>query len=191
MSMQRNGSSSMHSSISPAARRVVDVLLDCLIVLLALIGVLFALTGSRWAPLWVLASVLGLAAQLIHTSLERTRSWSPLGRALVLRSSAAVATAVCMTSVSPGARHALGAALGAAILVGSIVVEPFVARATRFRVPIAVRLPDVPTRPQLRDLGLAPDQRQTCFAQVPHPSLDGCRTCNRTKLVCAICANWV
>jgi CDP-glycerol glycerophosphotransferase (TagB/SpsB family) len=155
MSMRQNGSSALHSSISPAARRVVDVLLDCLIVLLAMIGVLFALAGSRWAPLWVLASVLGLAAQLIHTSLGRTGSWSPLGQALVLRSSAAVATAVCLTSASPGARHALGAALGAAILVGSIVVEPFVARATRFRVPIAVRLPDVPTRPQLRDLGSA------------------------------------
>src|SRR4029450_10873489 len=45
--------------------------------------------------------------------------------------------------------------LSAAILVGSIVIEPFVARATRFTVPIAVRLPDVPTRPQLRDLGSA------------------------------------
>ena len=57
-----------------------------------------------------------------------------------------------MTSV-PGLQQAVGAALDAAILVGSIVVEPFVARATRFRVPIAVRLPNLPSRRPLRDLG--------------------------------------
>ena len=39
--------------------------------------------------------------------------------------------------LGPDLRQAVGATLGAAILVGSIVVEPFVAKATRFRVPIA------------------------------------------------------
>jgi hypothetical protein len=63
------------------------------------------------------------------------------------------ATAVCLTTSGPDVPQALVAALGAAILVGSIAVEPFVARATRFRVPIAVRLQNLPARRSLRDLG--------------------------------------
>jgi CDP-glycerol glycerophosphotransferase (TagB/SpsB family) len=140
-------------SSSTAAKRVVDIGLDCLIVLLAFAGVALALGGSRWAPLWVLVSVLGMAGQLLQTALERTEEWSPLGRSLVLRGAAVAATAVCFAASAPGRQQAVGAACGAAILVGSIAVEPLVARATRFKVPIAVRLPNLPTRRPLRDLG--------------------------------------
>ena len=143
----------MRFSRSAAAKRVVDVVLDCLIVLFAFVGVVLALTGSRWAPLWVFVSVLGMAGQLVQTALERTEEWSPLGRSLVLRGTAAVATAVCLASSEPGRQQAMGAALGAAILVGSIAFEPVVARATRFKVPIATRLPNLPTRRPLPDLG--------------------------------------
>ncbi len=143
----------MRFSRSAAAKRVVDVVLDCLIVLFAFVGVVLALTGSRWAPLWVLVSVLGMAGQLVQTALERTEEWSPLGRSLVLRGTAVVATAVCLASSEPGRQQAMGAALGAAILVGSIAFEPVVARATRFKVPIATRLPNLPTRRPLPDLG--------------------------------------
>ena len=143
----------MRFSSSSAAKRVVDVVLDCLFVLLALVGVIFALAGSPWAPLWVLGSVLGMAGQLVQAALERTEEWSPLGRSLVLRGTAVAATAVCLATSVPDVPQAVGAALGAAILVGSIVVEPFVARATRFKVPIAVRLPNLPVRRSLRDLG--------------------------------------
>jgi CDP-glycerol glycerophosphotransferase (TagB/SpsB family) len=143
----------MRFSSSSAAKRVVDVVLDCLIVLLAFVGVIFALAGSPWAPLWVLGSVVGMAGQLVQAALERTEEWSPLGRSLVLRGTAIVATAVSLATSVPDVRHALGAALGAAILIGSIVVEPFVARATRYRVPIAARLPNLPVRRSLRDLG--------------------------------------
>ena len=143
----------MRFSSSTAARRVVDVILDCVIVLLAFIGVVLALGGSPWAPLWVLLSVLGTAGQFVQTRLERAEEWSPLGRSLVLRGTAAVATAVCLTVAVQGRSQALGAALGAAIVVGSIVVEPIVARATRFKVPIATRLPNLPTRRPMRDLG--------------------------------------
>ena len=151
--MRRNGSS-MRSFSSAAAKRVVDVVLDCLLVLLAFVGLVLALAGSPWAPLWVLAAVLGTAGQFIQSARERTEDyWSPLGRSLVLRGTTATATAVCLATSVPGLQQALGAALGAAILVGSIVVESFVARATRFRVPIAVRLPNLPTRRPLPDLG--------------------------------------
>ena len=143
----------MRFSRSAAAKRVVDVVLDCLIVLFAFVGVALALTGSRWAPLWVFVSVLGMAGQLVQTALERTEEWSPLGRSLVLRGTAVVATAVCLASSEPGRQQAMGAALGAAILVGSIAFEPVVARATRFKVPIATRLPNLPTRRPLPDLG--------------------------------------
>jgi CDP-glycerol glycerophosphotransferase (TagB/SpsB family) len=152
MGVPRNGSSMSFSS-SAATRRVVQVVLDCLIVSLAFLGVLLALAGSRWAPLLVLISILGVAGQLVQTALERAEEWSPLARSLVLRATAAAATAICLAAAAPGRAHALGAALGAAILVGSIVVEPFVARAARFKVPLASRLPNLPTRRPLRDLG--------------------------------------
>ena len=131
----------MRFSSSTAAKRVVDVFLDCLIVLLAFMGIVLALAGSPWAPLWVLPRFS-----------ERRPSWSrprssgpgrsPFGRSLVLRGTAAAATAVCLGALAPGRPRALGAALGAAILVGSIVVEPFVGRAARFKVPVAIRLPN-------------------------------------------------
>jgi CDP-glycerol glycerophosphotransferase (TagB/SpsB family) len=143
----------MRFTSSSAAERVVAVVLDCLFVLLALAGLIFALAGSPRAPLWVLGSVVGMACQLVQAALERTEDWSPLGRSLILRGTAVAATAVCLTTSVPDVRQAVGAALGAAILIGSIVVEPFVARATRFRVPIAVRLPNLPVRRSLRDLG--------------------------------------
>ena len=100
----------MRFSSSTAAKRVVDVFLDCLIVLLAFIGIVLALTGSAWAPLWVLLSVLGTAAQFVQTALERAEEWSPLGRSLVLRGTAAAATAVCLAASAPGRPQALGAA---------------------------------------------------------------------------------
>ena len=143
----------MRFSSSSAAKRVVDVVLDCLIVLLAFVGALFALAGSPWAPLWVLGSVLAIAGQLVQAALERAEEWSPLGRSLVLRGTAVAATALCLASSAPGRQQALGGAVAAAILVGSLAVEPIVARATRFRVPIAVRLANLPTRRSLRDLG--------------------------------------
>jgi CDP-glycerol glycerophosphotransferase (TagB/SpsB family) len=143
----------MRFSSSAAAKRVVDVVFDCLIVLSAFVGIVLALAGSRWAPLWVLLSVLGTTGQLVQTALQRNYDWSPLGRSLVLRGTAAVAAAVCLAASTPGRQQALGAALGAAILVGSIVVEPFVARATRFKVPVASRLPNLPSRRPLPDLG--------------------------------------
>jgi CDP-glycerol glycerophosphotransferase (TagB/SpsB family) len=143
----------MRFSSPSAAKRVVDVVLDCLIVLLAFVGVVLAFAGSRWAPLWVLISVVGMAGQLVLTALERTEEWSPLGRSLVLRAMAVAAAAVCLATSIPSRPQALGAALGAAILVGSIVVEPFVARSTRFKVTVATQLPNLPTRRPLPDLG--------------------------------------
>jgi CDP-glycerol glycerophosphotransferase (TagB/SpsB family) len=140
-------------SSSAATKRVVDVVLDCLIVVFALVGVLSALGGSRWAPLWVLVSVLGMAGQLVQTALERTDEWDPLGRSLVLRATAVSAAAVCLAGSALGRAQAVGAALGAAVLIGSIVIEPFVGRAARFKVPVATRLPNLPTRRPRRDLG--------------------------------------
>ncbi|HEX5906713.1 MAG TPA: hypothetical protein VFY56_06820, partial [Propionibacteriaceae bacterium] len=61
----------MRSFSSAAAKRVVDVVLDCLLVLLAFVGLVLGLTGSPWAPLWVLAAVLGTAGQFIKSARER------------------------------------------------------------------------------------------------------------------------
>jgi CDP-glycerol glycerophosphotransferase (TagB/SpsB family) len=143
----------MRFSSPSAAKRAADVVLDCLIVSLAFVGVVLALVGSRWGPLWVLISTVGMAGQLVLTALERTEDWSPLGRSLVLRGTAVVAAAVCLATSVPDRGQAFGAALAAAILIGSIVVEPFVARSTRFKVPVATKLPNLPTRRPLPDLG--------------------------------------
>jgi CDP-glycerol glycerophosphotransferase (TagB/SpsB family) len=144
----------MRSSSSAAAKRVVDLLLDCIIVLFAFVGVVLALAGSRWAPLWVLVSVLGIAAgRLVQTALGRAEESSALGGSLVLRGTAVAATAACLATSTPGRHQTLGAALAAAILVGSIAVEPIADRATRFKVPITTRLPNLPTRRPLPDLG--------------------------------------
>ena len=140
-------------SSSAATKRVVDVVFDSLIVVLALVGVLSALAGSQWAPLWVLVSVLGMAGQLVQTALDRADEWDPLGRSLVPRVTAVSAAAVCLEGSTPGLVQAVGAALGAAVLIGSIVIEPFVGRAARFKVPVATRLPNLPTRRPRRDLG--------------------------------------
>ena len=134
-------------------RRIVDVAADALIVLLALVGVVLALGGSPGGIAWVLASFLALAAQLVQTRLERDPGWSPLGRAVVLRSFAVAATGVCLAPPGTESDSSLVATLGAAILVGAIVVEPFVARSVRYTVPVAVRLPGVPVPRTRRDLG--------------------------------------
>ncbi|HJV13789.1 MAG TPA: CDP-glycerol glycerophosphotransferase family protein [Propionibacteriaceae bacterium] len=143
----------MRFSSPSAAKRVVDVVLDCLIVLAAFVGVVLTFADSQWAPLWVLISVFGMAGQTVQTALERTEEWSPLGRLLALRATTAAATATCLATSIPSRQHALGAALGAAILIGSIVIEPFIARSNRFKVPVATQLPNLPTRRSLPDLG--------------------------------------
>src|SRR5688572_20181058 len=132
----------MRFSSPSAAKRVVDVILDCLIVLAAYVGVVLALSDSRWAPLWVLIAVAGTAGQVVQAALERTEEWSPLGRSLALRATMVAAAATCLATSVPGRQQALGAALSAAILVGSIAVEPLVARSSRFKVPVATQLPN-------------------------------------------------
>jgi hypothetical protein len=145
----------MRSSSSAAVKRVVDILLDCIVVLFAFVGgVVLALAGSPWAPLWVLVSVLGIVGRLVQTALGRAGEWTALAGSLLPRGTAVAATATCLATATPGWQQALGAALGAAILVGSIAVEPIADQATRFKVPIATRLPNLPTRRPLPDLGL-------------------------------------
>ena len=101
---------------------------------------------------WV--SVLGMAGQLVQTALRADRGVEPAGSVVGAAGDCRRRDGGMPGDLGPRmCSRPLGAALGAAILVGSIVVEPFVARATRFRVPIAVRLPNLPTRRSLRDLG--------------------------------------
>ena len=95
----------MRSSSSVAAERLVDLLLDCIIVLFALVGVVLALAGSRWAPLWVLVSVLGIAGRFVQTAPGRAEEWSALGGSLVLRGTAVAATATCVATATPGRRR--------------------------------------------------------------------------------------
>src|SRR3954454_8325125 len=115
------------STDADALRRAFDVIADALIAVSALVGAALALGHSSAGIWWVLISLAGLTGQLTWTWSQRHGPWSPLGRAVVLRSVAAVATAVCLTISRDGVGQALGAALAASVLVGSIVLEPFVA----------------------------------------------------------------
>ena len=112
------------------------------------------MSGSALGALLVTVSLVGVAGQLVQTRVEREGRWSPLDRSLALRTGAAVGAALCLAGPEPSVSRALGAALGAAVLVAMIAVEPFVARAARFAVPIAARLPGVRTRRSLPDLGV-------------------------------------
>ena len=141
------------STDADALRRAFDVIADALIVVAALVGATLALGQSFAGVGWVLVSLAGLTGQLVWTWSQQQGPWSPMGRAVVLRSAAAVSTAVCLTIAGGSLAHALGAALAASVLVGSIVMEPFVGRAARFKVPLAVRLPGLPTPRERRDLG--------------------------------------
>jgi CDP-glycerol glycerophosphotransferase (TagB/SpsB family) len=141
-------------SSSAPLRRVVDLTLDAVIVAVALLGVLVLLDGSRWGLLWLALGLLGTVAQLVQTRLARGPGWSPLGRAQVMRALVLSGTAVALGTTSTSTRsQVLGAGLGAAVLVGSLVAEPFVARAVRFQVPVAAGLPGLPPPPAPRDLG--------------------------------------
>src|SRR4249919_3497300 len=119
------------STDADALRRAFDVIADALIVVAALVGATLALGQSFAGVAWVLVSLAGLTGQLVWTWSQQQGPWSPMGRAVVLRSAAAVSTAVCLTSAGGSLAHALGAALAASVLVGSIVMEPFVSRAAR------------------------------------------------------------
>ena len=144
----------MPPSSPSMSRRAVGLLLDIAIVLLALFGVHQALAGSPLAGLWVGLGLGLLGLVLLQGEQVEPAVPGPLGTAAVPRGSLAVATAVCVASAGEWATgHALLAAFGGAVLVGFIVVEPFVARAARFVVPTAVRLPGVPSRRSRPDLG--------------------------------------
>ena len=135
--------------VSPAARRVVDVISDVAIAASIAAGSALALSGSVWGSALVLAGVLALGGQYLDA---RGPGWMPLGRAPALQSAAAVAVGICLAGPSPELTTAVAAALGAAILVGAIAVEQFVARSARFECPIAVGLPDLPVPPRRRNL---------------------------------------
>ena len=77
--------------------------------LAALVGATLALGQSYAGVGWVLVSLAGLTGQLVWTWSQQQGPWSPMGRAVVLRSAAAVSTAVCLT-IAGGVAHALGAA---------------------------------------------------------------------------------
>ncbi|MCW2812137.1 MAG: CDP-Glycerol:Poly(Glycerophosphate) glycerophosphotransferase, partial [Friedmanniella sp.] len=138
---------------SGTPRRIVDVGQDVAVVALSMAGAISALDGSRWSLLWVAASLAGVGFQLTRVWQAGRNRWTPLGRAMVLRGSAATATGVALGSLSPGAVNATLATLATAVLVGCLAGEPFVARAERFRVPVASGLPGVPPVREQSDLG--------------------------------------
>ncbi len=139
--------------ITGTSRRVVDLAQDVAIVALAMAGAVTALGGSRWGLLWAGASLAGVGLQLARVWRVGRSRWTPLGRALVLRAAAASSTGVALGALGSSVTEAVLAALATAILVGCLAGEPFVARAERFRVPVASGLPGVPVVREQADLG--------------------------------------
>lgn len=142
-------------SASGIATRMVDVVVDALLALLILLSVAAVLIDSPWGLLGLALALLGLSAQLVRERVAEEAGWSPLGSSPALRALVVAGTAVALArggdDVSAG--RELAAGLGAAVLVASLVCEPFLARAAWFQVPVAVGLPGLPAVPRYRDLG--------------------------------------
>jgi CDP-glycerol glycerophosphotransferase (TagB/SpsB family) len=133
-------------------QRYSEVAGDAFIVVLSVLGALASVDGSGWSlPLLALA-VLGLAGWLGvgHRLWQR----SMLGSALAPRTLVIVG---CGTALSHGMAptggpfqpsQVIGAVLGAALLVGGVVGEPYLRRAARFQPPVVANLPGItPIRP--------------------------------------------
>jgi len=149
--------------------RVVDLVTDALLALLAVCGAVLLLAGSDVGLLALAVAQLGLAGQLLWQRRRRGPGWSPLSSAQVLRALVAAGTAVAVVAGTtrpgaagplpgdplPAASSAAGlvAGVAAAALIGALVAEPYVARAVRFQVPVAVRLPGLPAAPPVPDRG--------------------------------------
>lgn len=149
-------------------QRYVDVVVDTLIVAGAVLGAASALAfdgpadgralaGRTSAPLLqgvalLAITLLALVARMV-LGLRLLRR-PVLGSALVSRTIVVCGTAVLLSRQASGPLSVVAAALGAAMLVGEIVAEPYLRRAARFVPPLAANLPGIAPAPRPRDLNL-------------------------------------
>ncbi|HEX8507967.1 MAG TPA: CDP-glycerol glycerophosphotransferase family protein, partial [Propionibacteriaceae bacterium] len=134
-------------------QRYVNLVLDTLVVVVAVLGGVAALSGaegSRGLAVGALAAAaLGLAARLLLRA--RVQRRGVLGAALTARTLVVCGCAVLLGHAAD-LTQVLGAALGAALLVGGVAGEPYLRRAARFNPPVVANLPGVPSPPHAKSL---------------------------------------
>ncbi len=129
--------------------RVIALTADAGVVTLAVISAAAASVSPLWGALLTLAAITAAAVRLLQLRRAAAPGWQPLGRAVVARAAAACAAAIALAESGRTSSSGLVAGIAAAILIGSIAIEPYVARATRFTVPLAARLPGISDRRSL------------------------------------------
>ena len=134
-------------------QRLRDLLLDLLTGLLAVGGLLLDRAGQPAGPLAVLAALLVVALRTALLARGRTPGWSPLGQLLTLRALPPAALGALLAARADATHGAVAAVLATGVLLGCLTVEPVLARASRFTVPVAARLPGVPEAPTSPRLG--------------------------------------
>ncbi|GAA1430836.1 hypothetical protein GCM10009616_16460 [Microlunatus lacustris] len=137
----------------PGWRRTWQLLLDVLATLLALSGLLLDRAGEPAGALAVLAAVLVVALRVGLLARGRAPGWSPLGRLLALRALLPVVLGTLLALRAPGTAGEVTALAATGVLLGCLTLEPVLARAARFTVPVAVRLPGLPPAPTSPPLG--------------------------------------
>ncbi|HET9649457.1 MAG TPA: CDP-glycerol glycerophosphotransferase family protein [Microlunatus sp.] len=151
---------------SPTTVRLIGLGLDLAVVVVVAAGVGGFGLGSPAAGLFLVMGAILCGLQLIRSRVAARTDWAPLGntatgpRAAVLAGlAAAYAMAIDDLAADPSAAavdragQASATALAAFMGLGALVVEPLVARATRYTVPVAAHLPGVAEPTGEPDLG--------------------------------------
>lgn len=138
-------------------QRYVNLILDTVIVVAAVLGGLAAASSSsaptgprlQLADQILIACALGLAVRLLWRS--RVQHRGVLGAALTARTLVIAGTGLLLGRDDTLA-EVLGAALGAALLIAGVAGEPYLRRAARFNPPVVANLPGVASAPRYRSL---------------------------------------
>ena len=116
---------------------------------LAAAATALALDASRWSLVLLalaLAAATGRAVTMRRRSPRLNLLTSQLGQRALIGASAAAALALLRPD------HALGAALGGAVLVAAVLYEPYLRPGADVKVPVVAHLPGVRTTPVPADL---------------------------------------
>ena len=129
---------------SPTTARLIGLALDIVVVVAGAGGVAAAVGGLPGGALILLLAPLACALQLLRGRVAAEADWAPLGdTATGPRAVTVVAVATGFTLTAAGAAESAAAALASFIALCCLAIEPLVARASRFRPPLAAHLPGV------------------------------------------------
>ncbi|SDS65974.1 CDP-glycerol glycerophosphotransferase, TagB/SpsB family [Friedmanniella luteola] len=139
--------------ISPGRRRARELLLDVLAAVSGVGGLLLDRAGEAAGALAVLGAVLAVTLRIALLARGRAAGWSPLGQLMAVRAVPPAVLGALLALRADGPAEVVAAVAGAGVLLGCLTVEPVLARAARFTVPLAVRLPGLPAAPTSPPVG--------------------------------------